>query len=319
MRKFIIDTDTGSDDAVALMMAVLSTEAEVLGLTTVSGNVRLEQATRNALMTLEVCGGSTLPVCPGLDQPMYGAPVTAENVHGDDGMGDLDLIHPTGESAGVHGVDFLLEQVRKYPGELELIMLGPATNVAAAILRDREAMAGLKHIWSMGTAGFGRGNTTPVAEFNVYADPGSYRVLVESGISLTIIGADVSLGTAAWEAAWNQGDMERIAASGTIGKFAVDCNRALLEYNLRNGRHMVDLPDAVAMAVALWPEVILEAKECGCYCHTGQDPCYGQVVFYDPEEELAIPTRMPKARARVITKLHAERYKARLEALLSGK
>ena len=72
MRKFIIDTDTGSDDAVALMMAVLSTEAEVLGLTTVSGNVRLEQATRNALMTLEVCGGSTLPVCPGLDQPMYG-------------------------------------------------------------------------------------------------------------------------------------------------------------------------------------------------------------------------------------------------------
>lgn len=318
MRKFIIDTDTGSDDAVALMMAVLSPEIQVLGITTVSGNVGLEQATRNALMTLEVCARE-VPVYPGLDRPMFRSVVTAENVHGEDGMGDLDLIHPQREPEAIHGVDFLLEQVRRYPGEIELVMLGPATNVAAAILRDRKAMAGIKHIWSMGTSGFGRGNTTPVAEFNVYADADSYRVLVESGIPLTIIGADVSLGTAAWEAAWNQGDMERAAASGPVGRFAVDCNRALLAYNLRNGVYMVDLPDAVAMSVALWDEVTLESKECGCYCHTGEDPCYGQVIFYDPAEELAIPTRMPAAKATVITKLDGALYKKRLEALLAGR
>lgn len=250
---------------------------------------------------------------------MFRRPVTAEKVHGEDGMGDLDLIHPKRRPETVHGVDFLLDQVRKYPGEVELVMLGPATNVAAAILRDREAMAGLKHIWSMGTSGFGRGNTTPVAEFNVYADPDSYRVLLDSGIPLTIIGADVSLGTGAGEAAWDRGDMERVAASGPVGRFAVDCNRALLAYNLRNGVYMVDLPDAVAMSVALWSEVTLESKDCGCYCHTGEDPCQGQVIFYDPAEELAVPTQMPAARARVVTRLDGARYKKRLEALLAQK
>lgn len=116
MRKFVIDTDTGSDDAVALMMAVLSPEVEVLGLTTVCGNVPLDKATLNALMTLEVCGREELEVYPGLDRPMCREAVTAVNVHGDDGMGDLDLIHPKKAPASVHAVDYILEQARRYPG-----------------------------------------------------------------------------------------------------------------------------------------------------------------------------------------------------------
>lgn len=317
MRKFIIDTDTGSDDAVALMMAVLSPEVEVLGVTTVCGNVPLDKATQNALMTLEVCSREDIEVYPGLDRPMLRDPVTAVNVHGEDGMGDLDLIHPKKAPASAHAVDYILEQARRYPGELELVMLGPATNVAAAILRDRAAMAGIRHIWSMGTGGFGPGNTTPVAEFNVYEDAESYRVLVESGIPLTVIGFDLCVGPAAW----NQGDMERIAASGPVGRFAVDCNRSLLAYNIRRGEApMVDLPDAVAMAVALWPEVTLKSRECGCHCCTNNDRCYGQVIFYDPTQELAAYTDdIPEDKAEVILQIDEALYKSRLEALLSGK
>ncbi len=317
MRKFVIDTDTGSDDAVALMMAVLSPEVEVLGLTTVCGNVPLDKATLNALMTLEVCGREELEVYPGLDRPMCREAVTAVNVHGDDGMGDLDLIHPKKAPASVHAVDYVLEQARRYPGELELVMLGPATNVATAILRDREAMAGIKRIWSMGTGGFGPGNTTPVAEFNVYEDAESYRILVESGIPLTVIGFDMCIG----EAAWNEGDLERISKSGAVGKFAVDCNRSLLAYNIRRGaRAMVDLPDAVAMGVALWPEMTLESRECGCHCCTNDDRCYGQVIFYDPMQELAVYTDdIPEAKVDVILRIDEPLYKRRLEALLGGR
>lgn len=314
MRKFIIDTDTGSDDAVALMMAVLSPEVEVMGVTTVCGNVPMDQGTQNALMTLEVCGRD-IPVYPGQDRPMYRQAVTAVNVHGNDGMGDLDLIHPKKSPSSTHAVDYILEQARKYPNEIELVMLGPATNVATAILQDRQAMRGIKHIWSMGTGGFGLGNTTPVAEFNIYVDADSYRVLVESGIPLTVIGLDMCHG----DTVWTEKDMERIGASGPIGKFAVDCNRMLLAYNLRRGSHEVDLPDAVAMGAALWEDVRLETKLCPCYCCTNDDCCYGQVIFYDPTKELAIANDPPEARVGVVTKFDAKEYKRRLEALLSAK
>lgn len=314
MKKIIIDTDTGSDDAVALMMAVLSPEAEVIGVTTVCGNVPMAQGTQNALMTLEVCS-QDIPVYPGIDRPMYREAVTAVKVHGNDGMGDIGLIHPKRSPSSIHAVDYILEQVKKYPGEIELVMLGPATNVATAILRDRQAMKGLKHIWSMGTAGFGPGNTTPVAEFNVYVDADSYRVLVESGIPLTVVGLDICHG----EAVWTKEDMDRIGASGPIGRFAVDCNRTLLAYRLRKGFYEVNLPDAVAMGAALWADVILETKICPCHCCTNDDRCYGQVIFYDPQKELAIANDLPETKVEVVTRLDAKLYKQRLEALLNVK
>lgn len=314
MRKFLIDTDTGSDDAVALMMAVLSRQAEVVAVTAVYGNVPLETAVKNAIMTLEVCG-SSLPVHPGAARPMFRAPVTAVNVHGQDGMGDQDLIHPAAAPSTVGAVERILECARRWPGELEIVTLGPVTNIAAAILSDRAAMAGVRHIYTMGTAGFGPGNCTPVAEFNVYADADSYRLLLESGIPLTIIGFDVCLG----DAAWNRGDMERIERSGPAGRFAVRCNRALLEYNLRrSGQYMVDLPDAVAMGVALWPEMVTDLRHCRCHCCTGDDRCYGQVILYDPQDVLAIENELPPARAQVVAGIDAALYKKRLEQLLTG-
>ena len=110
MRKLIIDTDTGSDDAVALMLALLEESVEVLGITTVCGNVPQMLATKNALMTVELCS-KEVPVYPGADRPLFRDLVTAVRVHGDDGMGDCDLIHPTRAAEKTHAVNYILDTV----------------------------------------------------------------------------------------------------------------------------------------------------------------------------------------------------------------
>lgn len=311
MRKILIDTDTGSDDAVAIIMAVCSGEADIVGITTVFGNVPLNLATQNALMTLEICE-SDIEVYPGCKRPLYREPVTALNVHGEDGMGDLGLIHPKRKPSDKNGVDYILEMAKAYPDELEIVMLAPATNIATAILKDRETMSRVKHIYSMGTAGFGAGNCTPVSEFNVYADAESYRVLLESKIPLTIIGFDMCIK----DAYWDKNDLEKIRTYGNIGAFAVDCNAKLLEYNLRRANlHIVDLPDAVAMAAALWPELVLDKRRCYCYCHTNDDRCYGQVIVYDSQAELVVHSD-EEPNADVVAAIDSERYKQKLEEVI---
>ncbi|MBR6790484.1 MAG: nucleoside hydrolase [Oscillospiraceae bacterium] len=306
MRKFIIDTDTGSDDAAAILITLAEPDIEILGLTTVSGNVPLAQATLNALQTLEVVG-SSLPVYKGAAAPLFRPLVTADSIHGRDGLGDCGLVHPVRGPEESHGADFILEMAKKYPGELELITLGPVTNIALALMKDRETMKGIKHIWSMGTAGFGVGNCTPVAEFNVYVDAESYAYLLESGIPMTIVGFDLCLGKTAF---WKE-DLEELRESGAAGKFVTDCTNVLLSYNLRErGEHNVDMPDAVAMGVALWPDIVEDSLDAYCYCCTKEEPAYGQVIIYDPSMPLSVGTPIPPANAKVIRRIDTEKFKA---------
>lgn len=315
LRKLIIDTDTGSDDAVALMMAALSPEIELLGVTTVCGNVPLELGTRNALMTLQVCGRSDVAVYPGAQRPLFRELVTAVNVHGQDGMGDRGLIHPARQPSDIHAVDFILDSVKK-TDDVELVMLGPATNIALALLRDRRTMQRVRRIYTMGTAGFGPGNTTPVAEFNVYADAESYKILLQSGIPITIIGYDMCVA----EAAWTRADIEAIRQPGTVGEFAVDCNSALLAYNLnRANDYSIDLPDAVAMSVALWNDTALRVIPAYCFCCTVEEPSYGQVIINDPAHTLAIPKHLPPCNADIVAAFDGAAYKRRLAGLLKAR
>ncbi|MED4690117.1 nucleoside hydrolase [Peribacillus frigoritolerans] len=279
MRRLIIDTDTGSDDAVALIMALKSTNLKVEAITTVCGNVPVELATKNALMTIEVANGQKPPLYVGAGKPLMRDLVTAVNVHGEDGMGDCNLINPTLLPETKHAVDAILEIIENNPGEIEIVTIGPVTNIALAILKAPETMKKVKRIYSMGTAGFGPGNTTPVAEFNVYVDAEAYSIMMKSGIPISIIGFDICLG----EAAWSREDMEFLMASQKEeAVFAVQCNRSLLEYNLQaSGGHFVDLPDAVAMGVVLWDDIVLENKLCYCYVCTTEEATYGQVIVND--------------------------------------
>lgn len=314
MRKIIIDTDTGSDDAVALIMA-LKSELKVEAVTTVCGNVPLELATKNALMTIEIANGQKPPVYVGSAKPLMRDLVTAVNVHGKDGMGDRDLINPRLKAEKKGAVNAILEIVEANPGDIEIAALGPVTNIALAILNAPETMKKVKHIYSMGTAGFGKGNTTPVSEFNVYVDAEAYSIMLESNIPLTIIGFDVCLG----EAALNSDDIELLLSSGKReAVFSMECNRVLLEYNLqRSGEYIIDLPDPVAMGVLLWNDILIESKQCYCYTCTKEEAAYGQVIINDGGK-LAISDGFAghTPNARVCKTINKNLFKERMVNLL---
>lgn len=149
-RKIIIDTDSGADDAVALIIAAKDKNVDLLGVTVSEGNVTLKQAVDNALMTLEIAG-SDAPVYAGADTTYTGKRREVFSVFGSDGMGDQDLIHPTRTAADGNAVDFIIDTVKANPDEVEIIAVGPATNLALAFDKDPETMKHVKRYWSMGT------------------------------------------------------------------------------------------------------------------------------------------------------------------------
>ncbi len=317
MRRFIIDTDTGSDDAVALLMALLTPDIKIEAITTVCGNIPLPLATKNALTTILVAGRDMPPVYEGASKPLFRELVTAAAVHGEDGMGEMNLPAPAIQPTPGYAATAILDLVRQYPGEIEIVALGPATNIATAIFLDPDAMRGVKHIYTMGTGGFGPGNTTPVAEFNVYVDAESYDIMLRAGIPLTIIGFDQCV---AEGAALDAADIDAIEQCGTaVGKFAIRCNYSLIDYNVRRiNRRMLDLPDPVAMAVALWPELVVDAPFCTCHTCTKDDYTYGQVIV-DEHNVLAIsayPGSADASNATVIKTMDYSGFKRKLADLL---
>ena len=311
MRKFIIDTDIGSDDAAALIMAMKNPEIDILGITTIGGNIPLENTTKNALQVVEECK-KEIPVYKGADKPLKRDLVTAGNVHGKDGMGDKGLIHPTRKAEEKNAVDFILETVKKNPNEIEIAVLGPVTNIALAIIKDRETMSKVKHIWSMGTAGFGKGNMSPVAEFNVFVDAESYDIMLNSQIPVTIAGFDLCLG----DASFTPDELKELEKT-YLGKFITDCNSTRLKFNEEiTGTPYVDLPDAVAMATAIYEDVITEKINAYCYCCTKEEATYGQVIIYDISKPYTVTYNIPKTDTTVIKSIDVNKFKSYLKEAL---
>ncbi|MBO0453160.1 nucleoside hydrolase [Candidatus Enterococcus murrayae] len=313
MRKFIIDTDTGSDDAVALAMGLMDETIDLLGITTVSGNCELTQATKNALMVVQY-SGKQVPVYKGCRLPLLRSErVDAVSVHGIDGMGDLDLIHPEQTHEKQHAVDFIIEMVAQYPDEVEIAIIGPATNIALAIMKEPDIMKRVKHFYIMGTSGFALGNASTMAEFNVYADAESYVPLLRSNVPKTIIGFDICL-----ENAFKASDIKQLRKKSSLGKFLMDCNHTVLQYNLeRSGEEVLDLPDAVALGVALWEEeIVLESKMVYAECCYKDDNTYGLVILNDPQDILAVNHKYPANNAEVITKINGDKLNKKIIALM---
>lgn len=276
-RKLIIDTDTGADDASALILAAKSPIVEILGVTVLAGNVDLEQGTKNALAALELAG-SDAPVYKGSDTRYNGEPIDAYSVFGKDGMGDNDLIHPIGQAQEGDAIDFILDTVRANPGEVEIVMLGPATNIAKAMDRDPETMKQVKMIWSMGTTGIsGSGNATPVSEFNVFLDAPAYARMLDFGVPVTIIGLDMCNGSSMW----TDTQFEKLYESGKIGQFVTDSFASIRQYYAANGNvgHVSNC-DALAMTCVLRPDFILDMIQCHGSCITEEGQTYAQVLFY---------------------------------------
>jgi purine nucleosidase len=193
-RKVIIDTDPGKDDAVAILLALASpAELEVLALVAVAGNVPLARTEGNARRLLELGGRPDIPVHAGCARPMVRAPITAEHVHGGTGLHGLDLPEPKVPLRPEHGVDYLVDTLRAAPpGEVTLCLLGPATNLAVALVKAPDIAPRVAEVvWMAGARSEG-GNVTPAAEYNVHADPDAAHVLLTSGIPLTLLPLDLT-------------------------------------------------------------------------------------------------------------------------------
>ena len=193
-RKIIIDTDPGQDDAVAILLALASPEEiEVLGITTVAGNVPLALTTRNARIVCELAGKTETRIFAGCDRPIDRPLVTAEHVHGKTGLDGPTLPDPTMPVEDTHAVDFIIETLRaEEPGTVTLCPLGPLTNIATALQKAPEIAGRIAEIVLMGGAYFEVGNITPAAEFNIYVDPEAAAVVFASGVPLTVMPLDVT-------------------------------------------------------------------------------------------------------------------------------
>lgn len=193
-RNIIIDCDPGQDDAVAILLALASPdEINVLGITTVGGNVPLSWTESNARRICELVGRQDMKVFAGASQPLMRKLVTAEWIHGDTGMDGADLPDPTMPLQQMHAVSFIVETCLAAPDKsITICPIGPMTNVALALMKSPEIIPKIKEIVCMGGAIKEFGNTTPAAEFNIYVDPQAAKVVLDSGISMVMMPLDVT-------------------------------------------------------------------------------------------------------------------------------
>ena len=254
---FLIDTDTASDDAVALIMALRSTQIEVLAITAVAGNVNVQQAARNALYTAELCG-SQVPVFAGAEKPLTRAHVSADWFHGRDGLGDHVYPAPRRAPEKRSAPDAMIDTIESHPG-LVLVTLGPLTNVALALQKRPGIAAKVSRCVVMGGAPCCEGNITPAAEYNVWCDPEAARIVVRSGLPIELVGWHLCRG----EAVLNPSDIRQVLSFGTaVANFAIECNsRAQEAFFEQTGEHGISLPDPVAMAVALNPSIVTSQSQ----------------------------------------------------------
>ncbi|MBB5044378.1 nucleoside hydrolase [Shinella fusca] len=192
-RKIIIDTDPGQDDAAAIMLALGSPELDILGITTVAGNVPLERTSTNARIILEFCSRPEVKVFAGADRPIARPLITAEHVHGKTGLDGPELHEPQMPLQAQHAVDFIVETLKREPaGTVTLCTLGPLTNIALALKKAPEIAGRVRELVMMGGGFFEGGNITPAAEFNVYVDPEAAAAVFKAGIPIVMMPLDVT-------------------------------------------------------------------------------------------------------------------------------
>lgn len=275
MRKFLIDSDTASDDAVAILMALRAPEVQVLAITIVAGNVGVDQGANNALNTVELCGATT-PVYKGLAKPLLREHVDARFFHGEDGMGGLNLPPPQLEAQPKHAVDAVIETIHSAPGEITLVTLGPLSNIAAALLKEPTTASEVRDVYVMGGAANTVGNITPSAEYNIWCDPEAARIVFHSGMPILMVGWEHCLG----DSVLSEEDMKAMRLLETpYADFTLDCNREALKVSREwLGLPGLPQPDPVAMAVALDREVCTHAERKYVDVETSSELTRGETV-----------------------------------------
>ena len=303
-KKFIIDADTGSDDAVAILMALRDPRVEVLGVTIVSGNVPLKQGIVNTLATAELCD-TEVKVYAGADKPLNReykelytldefashvkslSPVSAsaQCVHGVDGMGDIGIEPSNKKYEDENAVDYLVNSFNENPNEITLVTLGPLTNVANAIQKNPSIVDKIEHCYVMGGTSDGTGNVSSAAEYNIWVDPEAAKIVFNSGLQITMVGWDNSYKYAMLK----DEEMNNLKLLKTkYADFCVDIQKTLIELTYATyGFYGFDLPDPITMAIAIDNKLIVESQQLHVVVDTRDGITRGQTIvdYFNAEKE----------------------------------
>lgn len=214
--SIILDCDPGVDDAVAILLALMSPDhLDVLGITTVAGNVGIDNTTRNACLLRQVAGREDVPVYRGLERPLVRDPVLADDFHGPDGLGTYPVFAPNQREESLSAIDFIVETLRSHDAQsITLAVTGPLTNIATAFELAPDIKARVGQIVLMGGARSEGGNITASAEYNIYADPDAAAIVFASGCPLVVLGLDATHQV--------RGTPHRIARTSALGNPVAD-------------------------------------------------------------------------------------------------
>ena len=268
-RRIIIDTDTAQDDCIALLVGLLDPDSTLEAITMVAGNVGFTRQVQNAHMTLSVAGRlGEVRVYLGCERPLTREWVSAENVHGDGAGGmrmDLTGFAPEPE----HGVDALVRMVNDNPGQIDIVAIGPLTNIAMAVVKDPAFAENVRSLTVMGGSNNGRGNITAAAEFNFYVDPEAADTVFSSGLNIIVVPwAPLTLNDAVFDA----DKLEQIATIDTpLARFFTKVCAATLEFDEAVGIPGTTHPDSLSAAVLLHPELITAAADYNVQIETGSE------------------------------------------------
>lgn len=259
MLRIIHDTDTAGDDATALMMALKASNATLEAVTINCGNVSFGQQVENALYTIQVAGKSgKVPVYPGATHPLKRDWKTAEEVHGKDGMGDSRFPKADQRPERKFAVDAIVDIVNSSPGEITLVATGPMTNIALAVRQDPSISKKVKRLCFMGGTNQYIGNVTPAAEFNIWVDPDAAKIVLHSGMAITMVGWEICMR----HGLVNRQELDQLAKMSTPeAKFFIAINRQAIEFTREvEGKDAAPCPDSMTMAIVLNPAVATDVR-----------------------------------------------------------
>jgi purine nucleosidase len=318
MRTFLIDTDTASDDAVALIMALRASDVRIAAITVVAGNVGVRQATRNALYTVELCGAS-VPVYSGAEKPLLRRYQDATWFHGCDGLGDHNYPEPRRSAEKLHAVDAILQVIESTPGVV-LVTLGPLTNLALALSRRPSLVENVSRCVVMGGNPCCEGNVTPAAEYNFWVDPEAAEIVMRGGLPIELVGWHLCRG----QAVLGGDDIAHVLSCGTkLARFAIESNsHARVALMTQTGEDGICLPDPVAMSLALDPTIGTDWSEHYVAVETQSELGRGTSivdrlnVVHDERNRDVWAQALNGRRAKVCWAIDNQRWKAVLYAAL---
>lgn len=308
LRRFIVDTDTGSDDVWAIIEALRATDiVRVEAVTVVCGNLPLDLCVKNAMLAVDVAGTYVPPVYRGMERPLLTPEAFyAPEVHGEDGLGGLDLPMPERRVETKHAMDAIIDLVMANPGQIEIVTCGPMTNLAMALLKEPRLAEGIKKVWILGGSASGVGNMTSTAEFNVYADPEAASIVLGAGMDTIWVTWDSAVG----KTEITPEEVKQLLDCGDqAAAFCARCTRQLRAYYQKTyDRDTYAVIDSLVMTTALYPEIMEGQFRANCSLELG----FGEMRGFfriDPNGE---------PNAVVCPAVNAGQFKKRLFSLLGA-